>query len=115
MLTNVVRVESAAIELEVGKGTAHGAAKLVAGNLARIETRSLCEGDHICGNELVYYPPLVQLAHSMPAFTLQESFEGQGLGVVWKRADKRSAFTGAFALQESAEELSSRAKRGLSS
>ncbi len=98
LLKNVVRVESASIQLEVGKGTAHGAAKLVAGNLARIETRSLCAGDHLCGNEFVYYPPLVELAHSMPAFTLQESFEGQGLGVVWRRADKRSAFIGSFAL-----------------
>jgi len=98
LLKNVVRVESAAIELEVGEGSAHGAAKLVAGNLARIETRSLCEDDHLCGNEFVYYPPLVELAHSMPAFTLQESFAGLGLGVVWKRADKRSAFVGTFAL-----------------
>jgi hypothetical protein len=98
LLRNVVRVETAAINLEVGKGNSHGVAKLVAGSLARIETRSLCAGDHLCGNEFVYYPPLVELAHSMPAFTLEEAFSGQGLGVVWKRADKRSAFIGTFAL-----------------
>jgi len=98
LLDHVVRVETAPIQLTVEHGDQHGAAKLVAGNIARIETRSLCHGDHICGNEFVYYPPLVSLAHAMPAFTLDESFQGQGLGVVWTHMGKRSAFVGAFTL-----------------
>lgn len=98
LLGNVVRVDTAAINLEVGEGEDHGSVRLAAGNLARIKTRSLCAGDHLCGNEFVYYPPLVKLSHAMPAYTLDESFEGQGLGVVWNRADKRSAFIGTFAL-----------------
>jgi hypothetical protein len=80
----------------VEHGDQHGAAKVVAGQFAQIETRSLCQGDHLCGNESVYYPPLVALAHSMPAFTLDSSFSGQGLGEVWKNVDKRSAFVGSF-------------------
>jgi hypothetical protein len=98
LLGNVVRIETAAINLEVGQGERHGSVKLVAGNLARIETRSLCAHDHTCGNEFVYYPPLVKLAHSMPAYTLNEAFQGQGLGVSWNRFDRRSAFVGTFAL-----------------
>ena len=98
LLENVVRVETAPINLEVGHGDQHGVAKLVAGTLARIETRSLCSGDHLCGNEVVYYPPLVKLAHAMPAFTVDEAFAGPGLGTVWNRADKRSAFIGTFSL-----------------
>lgn len=96
LLENVVRVESAPIEMTVEHGDLHGQAKLVAGKYARIETRSLCQGDHLCGNESVYYPPLVALAHSMPAFTLDSSFSGQGLGEVWKNVDKRSSFVGSF-------------------
>ncbi len=96
LLDHVVRVETAPIQMTVEHGELHGAAKLVAGNFARIETRSLCQGDHLCGNETVYYPPLVALAHSMPAFTLDSSFSGQGLGEVWKNVDKRSAFVGSF-------------------
>jgi hypothetical protein len=96
LLAHVVRVETAPIQMLVEHGDMHGAAKLVAGNLARIETRSLCAGDHLCGNESVYYPPLVALSHSMPAFTLDSSFSGQGLGEVWKNVDKRSAFVGSF-------------------
>lgn len=98
LLANVVRVETAAINMEIGEGDNHGAARLVAGGLARVETRSLCAHDHLCGNEFVYYPPLVDLAHAMPAYTINESFKGQGLGVVWTRADKRSAFVGSFTL-----------------
>jgi len=95
LLDHVVRVDVAPISTEAIE---HGAIKLTAGKLVRIETRSLCAADHLCGNEEVYYPPLVKLAHSMPAFTLEEGFSGQGLGVVWDRADTRSAFVGTFAL-----------------
>jgi len=93
---NVVRVESLAINLKANEGGQHGSASLAAGNLATIKTRSLCSGDHICGNEEVFYPPLTPVTHAMPAYTLQDSFNGQGLGVVWNRADERSAFVGSF-------------------
>ncbi len=96
LLAHVVRVEVAPIEMTVEHGDMHGAAKMVAGKFAQIETRSLCQGDHICGNETVFYPPLVALNHSMPAFTLESAYSGQGLGEVWKNVDKRSAFVGAF-------------------
>jgi hypothetical protein len=98
LLSHVVRVDAAPIQLTFAHGEEHGAARLVAGNLARIETRSLCHADDICGNEFVYYPPLVQLAHAMPAFTLEDSFQGKGLNVVWNHMGKRSAFVGSFSL-----------------
>jgi hypothetical protein len=98
LLSHVVRVDTAPIQLTFAQGEHDGVARLVAGNLARIETRSLCHGDDICGNEFVYYPPLIQLAHAMPAFTLEDSFQGKGLDVVWNHIGKRSAFVGSFAL-----------------
>jgi hypothetical protein len=97
LLSHVVRVDAAPIQFAFAEGEHHGQASLVAGNLARIETRSLCHGDDICGNEFVYYPPLIQLAHAMPAFTLEDSFQGKGLNVVWNHVGKRSAFLGTFA------------------
>ena len=98
LLDHVVLMEKAPIELEIASGDHPASARLSAGNFARIETRSLCAGDHICGNEFVYYPPLVQLAHAMPAFTLRDSYQGEGLGVVWTHINKRSAFVGSFRL-----------------
>jgi Protein of unknown function (DUF1326) len=97
LVSDVVRVDAAPIKLNVGRGDDHGNVSLEAGNLVRIHTRSLCSGDHICGNEELYYPPLVQ-AQAMPAFTLEDAFQGQGLGTVWNRADARSAFVGTFTL-----------------
>ncbi len=96
LLAHVVRVEVAPIEMTIEHDDMHGAAKMVAGKFAQVETRSLCQGDHICGNETVFYPPLVALNHSMPAFTLESDYSGQGLGEVWKNVDKRSAFVGSF-------------------
>ena len=96
LVNNVVRLDTAPIALEMG--SAHGSMKLVAGNLARIQTRSLCQGDHVCGNEEVYYPPLTKVAHAMPAYTLNEAFSGEGLGEVWNRSETRSAFVGSFSL-----------------
>jgi len=98
LVGHVVRVESAPIQLTVGQDSQHGSVSLQAGNLVSLRTRSLCSGDHICGNEELYYPPLTKLTHAMPAFTVEEAFHGQGLGMVWTRADTRSAYVGSFAL-----------------
>jgi hypothetical protein len=71
-------------------------ASLKAGNLAEIRTRAMVEGDQLCHNEVSWYPPLTHLSHSMPAYTLANSFNGTGLGTVWSSPDKRSAFIGTF-------------------
>jgi hypothetical protein len=96
LLKNVVKVESTPIQVEIGEGDRHGYAKLIAGSLAQIETRSLHGKDHLCGNEDVYYQPLTELMHAMPAFTLNDEFTGRGLGVTWKLNGKRSSFVGNF-------------------
>ena len=97
LLNSIVKVESAPINIEVGEGDRHGYGKLTAGTLAQIETRSLHGKDHLCGNEDVYYQPLTELMHAMPAFTLNDEFTGRGLGVTWKLNGKRSSFVGNFA------------------
>jgi hypothetical protein len=96
LLENVVSVQSAPISLEVGEASQHGSVVLQAGNLARIKTRALGDKDHLCGNESTYYPPLTELSHAMPAYTLSEEYRGSGLGLEWRINDKRSAFVGTF-------------------
>jgi Protein of unknown function (DUF1326) len=96
LLSHVVRVDVASIDLTAGTGANHGEDVLTAGNLALVKTRALCQGDIICGNEAVYYPPLTKIAHPMPAFTEMNAFSGKGLGVVWINQDSRSAFVGTF-------------------
>lgn len=99
LLANVVAVERQPVILETPQNEhQHGRARMRAGQLAAIETRSLKDTDHLCGNEVTFYPPLVKLDHSTPAVALTDSFQGDGLGQQWTLHDKRSAFVGRFSV-----------------
>jgi hypothetical protein len=95
LLNNVEQVIRTQMELVVN-AEHHGAAMLRAGRFATVETRSIGGQDHLCGNEVTFYPPLTELAHSMPAVALTDTYNGPGLGVSWDLHGKRSAFVGTF-------------------
>jgi hypothetical protein len=76
---------------------AGGAAHLAAGDLIALSTRPLNHGDHLCGNEEIYYPPLTPAGDTVPAVTLEHAFRGKDLGLTWSSPEKRSAFVGTFA------------------
>lgn len=95
LLENIEQVVAVPMELVVSNEN-HGTAMLRAGQFAKIQTRSLGEEDHVCGNEVTYYSPLTQLAHSMPAVAVTDTYNGPGLGVSWHLHGKRSAFVGFF-------------------
>src|SRR5438105_6747198 len=98
LTSTVLRVIPTTIEMNVLRDHAHhGEATLRAGTLAEIQTRALNEGDHTCGAETTYYPPLTKLEHSMAAVATTDEYQGPGLGVDWDRHGKRSAFVGSFA------------------
>jgi hypothetical protein len=96
LVTTVVRVYRAPIQIQ--DGSQMGVALVKAGTLARIETRRLCMGDNLCGNEVRYYPPLTKINHAMPAYTLHAEYQGKGLGMVWNLMGERSAYVGTFSL-----------------
>ncbi|HYL12038.1 MAG TPA: DUF1326 domain-containing protein [Terriglobales bacterium] len=96
LLEHVDRVIAAPVQLEVSREQ-HGFALLRAGQFATVQTRSLGEKDHLCGNEVTFYPPLTNLAHAMPAVAVTDQYRGPGLGVSWDLHGKRSAFVGSFA------------------
>ena len=96
LLQNVQQVIPTQMELVVN-AEHHGAAMLRAGRFATVQTRSIGGQDHLCGNEVTFYPPLTELAHSMPAVALTDMYSGPGLGVSWDTHGKRSAFVGTFA------------------
>ncbi|HEY3138199.1 MAG TPA: DUF1326 domain-containing protein [Blastocatellia bacterium] len=98
LLDNVVRVEVAPINVQVTGHDGHYSNTTVnAGNLASIQTRAIGSKDHLCGNEDVYYQPLAEMTHSMPAVAEVDQYKGSGLGVSWTIHGKRSAFVGSFA------------------
>ena len=101
LLSDVVRTEYQPIDLKFENNNLHSAkAVLTAGNLAKIATRPINNGDHLCSNEEVWYEPLTKVDHAMPAYALAHSYSGKGLNTVWSSPEKRSAFVGSFSLND---------------
>jgi hypothetical protein len=100
LLEHVVQVERAPISVSVRPPTCpdKGCSTIHAGKLVEIKTRCLGGGDHVCGNEECYYPPLTTISDARPAYTVIGSFDGQGLGVRFDDAGRRSAYLGTFNL-----------------
>lgn len=108
LFDHVVRVESVPMELAIpdaaiANAHVHGSgvgahAMFRAGNVARIETRSLNDTDHICGNETTYYPPLTTVERATPAVALSDEFQGDGLNTDWANHGRRSAYIAHFNL-----------------
>jgi len=96
LLKNVDQTITAPMEMIVNHER-HGVALLRAGQFATVQTRSLGDKDHVCGNEVTFYPPLAPMAHSMPAVAVTDAYSGPGLGESWDTHGKRSAFVGTFA------------------
>jgi hypothetical protein len=95
LLANVVNVVNAPIDIQVAQEH-HGSALLRAGDFVTVQTRSINENDHLCGNESTFYPPLTQVSHAMAAVAMTDSYSGKDLGSTWTLHDKRSAFVGSF-------------------
>jgi hypothetical protein len=95
LLRDADRVIPTSMELVVSREH-HGTASFRAGRFATIQTRGIGDKDHLCGNEETFYPPLTELAHSMPAVALTDSYRGPGLDTSWDLHGKRSAFVGTF-------------------
>ena len=96
LLKNVEETLPAQMEMIVNHER-HGVALLRAGQFATVQTRSLGDDDHVCGNEVTFYPPLTEVSHSMPAVAVTDAYRGPGLGESWDSHGRRSAFVGTFA------------------
>ncbi len=97
LLNDVVKTVAQPIDFRLGDNSVHSMkAEMVAGNLAKIATRPLNEGDQICHNEGVFYPPLTATDHAMAAYTMENSYQGKELGESWSYPGKRSAFVANF-------------------
>ena len=95
LLRHTQQVIAAPVELAVNP-LHHGVAFLRAGQFATVSTRPMNDRDHVCGNEVTFYPPLTRLIHSMPAVALTDSYRGPGLQDDWESHGRRSAFVGTF-------------------
>ena len=92
LLTDVVKVEAAPIEVAEAAGRRY----VRAGDVARVEVRERRHEDGLCGNEGMFYPPLIALDHAHPAYTLVHEWQGTGLEGTWKSPEKSSSYSGTF-------------------
>jgi hypothetical protein len=92
LLADVVRVEAAVIEVAEAAGRRY----VRAGEVARVEVRERRHEDGLCGNEGMFYPPLITLDHAHPAYTLVHEWQGTGLEGTWKSPEKSSSWSGTF-------------------
>jgi hypothetical protein len=108
LFENVVSVKPVAMELEIPDAAiehmhVHGSgvgahAIFRAGNFARIETRTLNDNDHVCGNETTYYPPLTTVERATPAVAVSDVYKGDGLDTDWANHGRRSAYIAHFSV-----------------
>ena len=103
LLENVVRVEYVPVMLDVPADPQRGGAILRAGKLATLITRPLNHHDHICGNEVNFYPPLTDVSNAVSAVALTDEFRGEGLGAEWSAHGRRSAYIARFGDGESSK------------
>jgi hypothetical protein len=90
----VVRIAAATIDLSIDH--VDMTAKLTAGKEIQVETRKLEKGDCVCSNESRFYPPLTAVDNSAPAYTVDASFSGRGLGAQWTAPRTRGAYLATF-------------------
>lgn len=91
---NVRHVERTALTLKNDHHSMEGVFK--AGDVAEIRTRKLGDHDCICTNEMVYYQPLTEVHYAAPAYSLKQSYVGNGLDCRWSTEGSRSAFLAVF-------------------
>ncbi len=96
LLDNIVRVDYVPVILDTPADPHQGGAILRAGKLATIITRPLNHHDHICGNEVNFYPPLTDVSDAVSAVALTDEFQGDGLDTQWSTHGRRSVYIAHF-------------------
>ncbi len=102
LLDNIVRVDYVPVILDTPADPHQVGAVFRAGKLATIITRPLNHHDHICGNEVNFYPPLTDVSDAVSAVALTDEFQGDGLDTQWSTHGRRSVYIAHFSEGSSA-------------
>lgn len=99
LTANVVHTDTAPIEIDFHGNLHDRVATLRAGEIVSLETREIRDSDSLCHLDDIYYQPLVTLDHAMPAFAVEQSFRGDGLGHKMREYRRSSAYLGTFSVR----------------
>ncbi len=96
LIGEIVAVEAAPITLDF-HGDLHAKhASLTAGEFVKVETRAIRDSDSLCHLDNIYYQPIVELAHAMPAHAVHHGVHTAELGVNLDEYRRSSVYLGAF-------------------
>ena len=101
LVSNIVHTDVAPVEIDFHGSIHDRVATLRAGEIVSLETREIRGSDSLCHLDDIYYQPLVSLDHAMPAFAIEQSFRGDGLGHKMREYKRSSAYLGTFAVSGS--------------
>lgn len=101
LVANVVHTDTAPVEIDFHGSLHDRVATLRAGEIVSLQTREIRGSDSLCHLDDIYYQPLVALDHAMPAFAIEQSFRGDGLGHQMREYRRSSAYLGTFAVSGS--------------
>ncbi len=96
LTANVVLTEIAPITVDFHGNMHDKVATLRAGEIVSLQTREIRDSDSLCHLDDIYYQPLVALDHAMPAFAIEHSFRGDGLGHSMHEYRRSSVYIGTF-------------------
>ncbi len=99
LAADIVRTESAPIAIDFHGNMHDKVATLQAGEIVALKTRAIRDTDSLCHLDDIYYTPLVELDHAMPAFAVEQSFRGDGLGHRMREYRRSSAYLGTFSVR----------------
>ena len=99
LTANVVHTDTAPVEIDFHGSIHDRVATLRAGQIVSLETREIRGSDSLCHLDDIYYQPLVALDHAMPAFAIEQSFRGDGLGHKMHEYKRSSAYLGTFTVR----------------
>ena len=95
-----MHTETAPISLDFHGNLHAKRATLEAGKIVKLTTRPIEATDSLCHLDNIYYGPLVELDHAMPAFAIEASFQGEGMGVKLNDYRRSSVYMGSFVVAD---------------
>ena len=99
LVADVVHTQSAPIAIDFHGNLHDKTATLKAGEIVSLKTRAIRSSDSLCHLDDLYYAPLAPLDHAMPAFAVEQSFRGDGLGHRMREYRRSSAYLGTFSVR----------------
>lgn len=97
LIGEVTATEGAPITLAFDGSIHQKEATLTAGDFVAVKTRAILDSDSLCHLDNIYYQPIAELDHAMPAHALHQGVHSAAFGVQMDEYRRSSVYLGTFA------------------